>query len=86
MSVFISYFGNLISITLGTIVFPLQRLKIPNFRTTTLRDRLDVVYFPSKFCSLPIITFSNKSTTIIKTPNTSVHTRNILSFFPYKKG
>ena len=49
MSVFFSYFRNLISIILGTVILPLQRLQVRDVITTTFGLWNNMVYLPTIF-------------------------------------
>jgi len=62
----------------------MQWLQVIQIITTTLSFRNNVVYFPTIFRLLAIIVETNKSITIIKTPNTFVLTWNFFSFCPHK--
>ena len=75
---------NFFTIAFCTIVLPLQRLQIRNVITTTFGVWNNMVYFPTIFRLLAIIVETNKSITIIKTPNTFVLTWNFFSFCPHK--
>ena len=84
MSVLMSHFWNLISITLGTIVFPLQRLKVRNVITTTFCFRDNMVYFPSIFIRCTMSIPFNNSTTSINPPNFGIFAWKFFSVLPYQ--